>query len=181
MFSSEYELEKVIVRDIDKFMKECADSFGFGGERIFIGNQVRTSDGIADIVFAIKQREYIDGEFAEDILKFIVVELKNQTGTCNHIGQLCRYMNFFDNASYELMHDDNFTDNNNILDIEVYGVLMCTEVDSELKNMQIHHEWENIKIATFNTSIDTRFVEYVKTDSYLEKAIFSDEIKNKMR
>lgn len=144
---TEAELEKALIDNLQKFILELGKGFAF------VARQQHIKTETADF--------YIDLVFYNYILKcFVIVELKTQTITHQHIGQLDMYVRMFDDLKKQA--DDNPT----------IGILLCTETDKTVAKYSVLNQSKQL--------FASRYFDYLPTEQELIDEIEREKMQFKL-
>lgn len=163
MINSEKDLEDYICKHQEDFIKQLKNIYSIEEEIKFVGRQVYIGEhNIADLIYVYETKEKIPDNIEINIKNFIIVELKFRKLETKDLAQLTRYIT----TLQEKLYDDD------ILDTEVYGVLVGFDLDENMQEIQIFlNDFENSKYIRFmniSSNIDFNFPSYQHKEQYIE-------------
>jgi predicted nuclease of restriction endonuclease-like (RecB) superfamily len=140
---TEAELEKALINNLQQFLLELGKGFSFVARQKHI--RTETTDFFIDLVFY------------NYILKcFVLIELKTEKLTHQHIGQLDMYVRMFDDI------EKTETDNPTI------GILLCTETDSTIAKYSVLNQNQQL--------FATKYMDYLPTEKELVAEIEREKL-----
>lgn len=163
MINSEKDLEDYICKHQEDFIKQLKNIYSIEEEIKFVGRQVYIGEhNIADLIYVYETKEKIPDNIEINIKNFIIVELKFRKLETKDLAQLTRYIT----TLQEKLYDDD------ILDTEVYGVLVGFDLDENMQEIQIFlNDFENSKYIRFmniSSNINFNFPSYQHKEQYIE-------------
>ena len=141
----EKQLEKNIIRNLEKFMMELGKGFAF------VERQQR--------IHTDKEDYYIDLVFYNFILKcFVLIDLKMGKITHQDVGQMDMYVRMYDDLRKQA--DDNPT----------LGIVLCAETDEDIARYSVLHGNEQLFASKYRLCLPTE--EQLRAEIEAQKTIF---------
>jgi len=173
MINSERELEDYICEHQEDFIKKLKCIYNIEEEIKFVGRQVYIGEhNIADLIYVYDIKEKMPNDIETIIKNFIIVELKFRKLEIKDLSQIARYITTLQEKMY----------NEEIIETEVYGVLVGFDLDENTQELQIYLENivgdEHIKFINISSNINFDFFSYQHNEQYIEKLKLDERLAN---
>lgn len=155
-------LEDYICDNEEQFIITLKSLFGEDSNIKFLGRQMKIGDeNITDLIYKIKDTEYIDEHTEIEHTDYIIVELKNRMLEAKDIGQLCRYMTTLEKKIKE--SDDG--------DVNVIGVFVSWGCDRDMQciNMLLNNYDLPIYFVKISNNISFNIESFSFNQEYIQK------------